>query len=126
MLKLSFLVGATLVLMLCASLGTGLECYKCGLTGSITGSCKSSKVNCSENQDCATLTFDVAGLSITARKQCLDETQCNTKIKDTLFTMEYELTPKCCNTTLCNAGNKVILPAAAFLPPLFLCVWRLF
>ncbi|XP_064408079.1 uncharacterized protein LOC102352472 isoform X2 [Latimeria chalumnae] len=94
-----------LVLKLCTSLGTGLECYICDLTQLSSDKCVSIKQNCTTGTECGTFTSNFNGVQSPDFHFCSFPSLCGRKLNETVFGIKIDGEISCCNNTLCNKGT---------------------
>ncbi|XP_059827212.1 prostate stem cell antigen-like [Hypanus sabinus] len=93
-------------LLLCASLGTCLECFRCAIS---LNKCISDKVNCTQANEKCFLQVGKAGIASVYRAGCSTPEVCGQNSEQSFLGQTVSLKTSCCDTDLCNGSDYIKL-----------------
>ncbi|XP_044303981.1 sperm acrosome membrane-associated protein 4 [Varanus komodoensis] len=84
------------------------ECYFCEVTASAR--CPSTKMTCSEEEDCFVGEGAALGVSVIQNKGCTRSLNCGKEQPIPHMGVTYSLVTNCCKGNLCNAAKRTAVP----------------
>lgn len=84
------------------ALGTGLECFQCGLTSSLC----ITKATCAANESCFSRNFTAGFINIFT-SGCTKNENCGKVATESYLGISYTTATQCCNVDLCNGASAV-------------------